>query len=144
MTLDKLFLKLSLEEDIDALNLALNKFFSENESRISWQPVGDKVNNKGMIEISSDPGRALVERVTNAIDALLELGHDSHKGIPDCKSPREAATAWFNIPKEGLSKLSATERRSLGQRVKVTIQKGAGRQLRIFQVRDYGIGILPE
>ncbi len=37
-----------------------------------WTPVGGKRNNRGPIEGSSDPAEALNERITNAIDAILE------------------------------------------------------------------------
>lgn len=141
MKVEELFRRFSLGEDYDVLHTALIKFISENESAVAWHPVGDKINNKGIIEVSADPGRALVERVTNAIDAVLELEHDKHNGQPICMSPREAATAWLSVPREGLSKLSPAERRSLAQKVKIIIQKGKTRQYRIFQVRDFGIGI---
>ncbi len=143
MKLDELFKRFSIGEDIDVLSSALEKFVSENRDA-DWHPIGDKINNKGPIEVSADPGRALVERVTNAADAVLELEHHKHNGQPECRSPREAATAWLNVPNEGLSKLSTAERRSLAQKVKVTIQKGRTRQNRIFSVRDLGLGILPE
>jgi hypothetical protein len=37
-----------------------------------WRAVGDRENNFGHINIGSDPGHALIERVTNAIDAIIE------------------------------------------------------------------------
>jgi hypothetical protein len=46
----------------------------ELESRFGyrWRPVGDNEANFGLIDVGSDPGVALVERVTNAIDAVIE------------------------------------------------------------------------
>ena len=35
--------------------------------------VGNNENNPSNIEVSTDPGRSLMERVTNAIDSVLEL-----------------------------------------------------------------------
>ena len=33
----------------------------------TWRPVGDNEANYGLINIGSDPGNALIERVTNAL-----------------------------------------------------------------------------
>ena len=38
----------------------------------TWRAVGDNEANYGLINIGSDPGHALVERVTNAIDSVIE------------------------------------------------------------------------
>lgn len=38
----------------------------------TWRPVGDNEANCGLINIGSDPGNALIERVTNAIDGVIE------------------------------------------------------------------------
>lgn len=55
-----------------------------------WVPVG-RENNRGTIEASSDPGRSLVERLTNGIDAVLEAEFIRHKGLPECSSPIDSA-----------------------------------------------------
>lgn len=39
---------------------------------IIWYPVGGKKNNSGIINMGTDPASALTERITNAIDAVLE------------------------------------------------------------------------
>jgi len=44
----------------------------EKEHGYQWVPVGGYEANFGLISIGSDPGHALVERVTNAIDAIIE------------------------------------------------------------------------
>jgi hypothetical protein len=73
---------------------------------VSEVPFGRRPNNRGAIEVSSDAGRSAIERLTNAHDALLELEHDKHGGIPECRSPRQAASAWLSVPpREGLSGL---------------------------------------
>lgn len=110
--------------------------------RARWKPVGGKDNNRGPIEAASDPGRALVERITNAVDAVLEREHGEHHGNPDCRSPREAAAAWLNVPaKGGLAKMTKNARRDLAQRVAVTIHAGDGKERRTADVRDHGVGI---
>ena len=65
---------------------------------LTWSPVGGKAANASNIEVLTDPGPAIVERVTNAIDAILELGQASHSESPVPASPREAARAWYGLP----------------------------------------------
>ncbi|OPY30976.1 MAG: hypothetical protein A4E28_00066 [Methanocella sp. PtaU1.Bin125] len=107
-------------------------------------PVGKRENNRGVIESTKDPGRGIVERITNAIDAVLELEYEKHNGVPECKTPRQAAQAWLNIPSNGLYLLDAAKRRELSKMVNVTIDEGDDKNNKVVAVRDFGIGILPE
>src|SRR5438093_10204343 len=68
----------------------------------TWRPVGDNEANYGLINIGSDPGNALIERVTNALDGVIErealrqLGKKKQGTVP--ASPREAVELWFRVP----------------------------------------------
>jgi hypothetical protein len=107
-------------------------------------PVGGRPNNRGAIEVATDPSRSLIERVTNAHDGLLELEHFKHHGSPICASPREAASAWLGVPeREGLSGLSIKARQDLATNAVLKLEPGDGSQARIVSVLDRGIGILP-
>lgn len=118
--------------------------YEANNSPLDWQPVGGKDNNRGVIEVSADPGRSLVERVTNSIDALIEQQHEAHMGSPICKTPREAALAWFNVPSNGLSSMTPRERQGLARRTTIRLLLGEGKESRTIEVRDLGIGIAPD
>lgn len=110
-----------------------------------FQPVGGRPNNRGAIEVSSDAGRSMIERVTNMLDALLDLEHEQHGGTPTCRSPREAASAWLGVPeREGLSGLTNKKRQDLAARAVVRLDPGEGAQSRLLTVSDRGIGIEPE
>lgn len=126
----------------DAENALLNFLTQVPESK--WVPLGGRENNRGTVEASSDPGRSLIERMTNGIDGVLEYEHDIHNGVPDCRSPKEAATSWLNVPAAGLSEMTTLERRTLAQRVAVKLMAGEGRGSRTVEVRDYGIGLTTE
>ena len=123
--------------DIDS---AIAQFTATHGVAIKWQPIGGRNNNSGTIEASGDPGRALVERVTNAVDAVLEAEHASHDGRPECRTPRDAATAWLNVPDNGLSDLTTRQRQQLANRIVVKLQPGTDRDARTLEVRDHGIG----
>ncbi len=128
--------------NVASLEKAISDYTSQNGSFISEVPVGRRPNNRGAIEVATDPGRSLIERVTNAHDALLELEFERHGGTPECRSPREAAAAWLDVPeKEGLAGLTNKQRQDLAAATVVRLEPGEGTQSRLVSVIDRGIGI---
>ena len=124
------------------LEKAIAEYTTGNGRFVSEIPVGRRPNNRGAIEVATDPGRSLIERVTNAHDALLELEHERHGGTPECRSPREAAAAWLDVPeKEGLAGLTNKQRQDLAAATVVRLEPGEGTQSRLVSVIDRGIGI---
>src|SRR5947209_17607493 len=70
-----------------------------------WRDLGDRPNNAGTVQIASSAASALIERVTNSIDGMLELkAEESGGALPT--SPRQAARDWFGIPRGGIGELS--------------------------------------
>lgn len=130
--------------NIKELEAAITAYTIANPGA-EYVPVGRRPNNRGSIEVASDPGRSAIERITNAHDALLELEHRLHSGKPDCRSPREAAAAWLQVPeREGLSGLTPKQRRDLAVKTIVRMEEGEGTQSRLLSVIDQGIGIAPD
>jgi hypothetical protein len=123
---------------------ALNEFRSSNKGDFEDKPLGYRPNNRGTVDVATDPARSVIERVTNAIDALLELEHSTHNGKPVCTSPREAAHVWLGVDHSGLSTTSQRQRQQLARRTVVTLEPGEGKSSRIVTVRDAGIGLFPE
>jgi len=119
----------------------VKQILSEYGDRIELIPIGNEDNNPGTIESGKDPGRGIVERVTNGIDAVLDLEQRRHRGIPVCRTPKEAAKAWLNVPPRGLYELSTAERRDIAKFVVLTIEKGDDKYHRTVQIQDTGIGI---
>jgi hypothetical protein len=110
--------------------------------------VGDRETNFGQIEIGSDPGYALVERVTNAIDAVIEreaLRHATKKAGP--MSPREASEVWLKVPGGRVAMLRKAgkpdieRRQELADSVVIRLLDGASRRKPTVEVRDLGIGL---
>ncbi len=138
-----LFDALMAAEKVEEVREAIQAFRSSCPGA-SEVPFGGRANNRGAIEIAADAARSAIERVTNAHDALLELEHLKHGGMPPCRSPREAADAWLGVPKkDGLSGLTTKERQDLASNTIVRLEPGEGWQSRILEVIDHGIGIEP-
>ena len=118
-TLVEMLLTARSTKDVDALlermqDLGLN----------GRRPIGDRDNNAGTIEIASNPYSALGERVTNSMDALLELeavtrGYEQIEDWPVAPtSPRDAARTLLGVPKTGTGDLTEKERRALAAGLK--------------------------
>ena len=142
MTVAQFFESVSNAETLADIEQAVETL-ERAEHSVAWVPVG-RENNRGTIEVSADPGRSLVERLTNGVDAILEAEHEIHRGIPDCRSPKDAAIAWLGIPSGGLNELTPAQRRELSRRVTVRLLPGEARESRTVEVRDFGIGLAPE
>jgi hypothetical protein len=137
-----LYNALMAARNVADLEKAVAEYNTGSDAAVSEAPVGRRPNNRGAIEVATDPGRSLIERVTNAHDAILELEFERHGGKPECRSPREAAGAWLGVPeKEGLAGLTKKERQDLAVATVVRLEPGEGTQSRLVSVIDRGIGI---
>jgi len=78
-----------------------------------WLPLGEKEGNFGLVNIGSDPGFAFIERITNALDALIDEAarHAPPAVVGELSSPRAAVAALFAIP-EGRTIHLAPERQA--------------------------------
>ena len=124
---------------------AVEQYELLHATKCGFKPVGQRTNNVGAIEVASDAGRSIVERVMNMLDAILEREHEIHHGQPDCRSPREAAMEWLGVPeKDGLSNLSNAQRQELARSAVLRLEPGEGPNSRIVTFMDRGIGIEPD
>jgi hypothetical protein len=140
MTAVEFYKALASATSVSDVETALRTF---QATSTRWKPLG-RENNRGTIELSADPARSAVERLTNGIDGVLELEHERHGGLPVCRSPLEASVAWLGIPENGLSAMTPAQRRALAQKVTIKLEAGEGKESRILEVRDRGIGITPQ
>lgn len=141
MTQDQFLSALLAATTSAAVSDLVNKFCEEHPAEVNWQPVGNRPNNRGTIDIGGDTGKMLVERVTNAIDAVLDAEFVRRNGLPRCQSPREAAQRWLGVSPDGLHKMTIGERRKLADRVIVTVHEGDSRDKRTVDIRDFGLGL---
>jgi hypothetical protein len=61
-----------------------------------WKAFGGNPSNVSSIGLGTKPGRSLTERITNAIDAILERRFQMGAGPQT--SPKQAALAWYGRP----------------------------------------------
>jgi hypothetical protein len=140
-----LYAALMAAKNVAEVEKAVTAYTTGSGRPVSEVPVGRRPNNRGAIEVATDPGRSLIERVTNAHDAILELEFELHGGKPQCRSPREAAAAWLGVPeKQGLAGLTNKQRQDLAASTVVLLEPGEGTQSRLVSVIDKGIGIPPD
>ncbi|WP_456425238.1 hypothetical protein [Rhodocaloribacter sp.] len=115
------------------------KHLAEKQYGIKWRALGDRPNNIGTVGMGSDPGLAVVERITNMFDALLDLSYqlDPKPGI---KSPYEAASLYFGIPQHGLSDMDEADRRTLARRMLVSLEDSGKANHPTLFIQDMGVG----
>lgn len=125
----------------DHLN-AILRMHETNVGPLKFRPVGDRPNNRGTITIGTSPILAIVERVTNMADGMIEMMVARNPGRA-ITSPREAAEAFFGVPKPGLVEMVETERRELAEAMVVKFRDSNDRGRPTIVVRDKGIGETP-
>ena len=114
------------------------------EQRFNARPVAvGRENNIGTINIASDSGLALVERLTNGIDSLIELAVRLNPATSDADSPEAAVRRLFGVPAGGHGEMSMGERRLLGEKLKIGMHESGERKRPTIRVTDYGIGQHP-
>lgn len=104
-------------------------------------PVGGRENNIGTIRMASDPGLALIERLTNGMDSLLELAVLQHPGS-NPQSP-EAAAKLLGIPVGGVPDMTDTERRHLAEKLVISMHESGVKRRPTVCIEDRGMGQHP-
>lgn len=127
----------------DHQNLGLNEPFGPFQ--FSWHPFGDNPSNISSIGLGTKPGRSLTERITNAIDAVLEDRTPPNVALPT--SARAAAQKWFGRPisgpDDGLFKWDYSEH-DHDRHFSIVISNSGNESAPTIDVIDGGIGISPE
>ncbi|MGI9193642.1 MAG: hypothetical protein ACR2FO_03930 [Actinomycetota bacterium] len=108
---------------------------------ISWKPLGGMENNVHSVEVASDPAGAIVERVTNAIDAVIDLEAVKRGEMP--ASPHLAAHKFFGVPTGGISEMALRDRQKLADLIRVTNQESGNQERPTIEIQDGGSGQHP-
>lgn len=114
---------------------------AEKQYGVKKVPVG-RDNNIGTIRMASDPGLALVERVTNGFDALIELAVLLNPSMRP-QTPEEAAQMLFGMPAGGLGEMLESDRRALAEQLAVTFLDSGTPKRPSVRIHDKGSGQHP-
>ena len=137
VVLEKL-LKATTNSEIEEVIKSLEPLGSE------WRLVGDR-NNYPTINVASIPSAAIVERVTNSIDARLELAAEAEPKFADkCSSPRMFVDGTFGVKDGYLSNLENKEKQEeLVEQagIVVTLRDGDLTSTPTIDIQEAGIGI---
>lgn len=113
-----------------------------NVGGLRWDDLGGLDNNPHSVEVASDPAAALVERVTNAIDSVIDLMACTRGETAD--SPHEAARRWYKVPAGGVSLMSVSERQGLANMIRVANHESGQADQPTVVIQDGGTGQLPD
>ena len=141
----ELLMQLSQVTDLTSAGKVVREL--ERHFLYTWRPVGDNEANYGLINIGSDPGNALIERITNAIDGVIEreaLRQLAKKRGTIPASPREAVERWFRVPGGRVTNLGdPAKRQPLADNVVVTLLDGDHKRRPSVRIQDRGVGLTP-
>lgn len=129
----------------DHNELVVGETFSE--SNYQWEFYGGTDSNVSSVGLASKAGRSLTERVTNAIDAVLEKKAALATGS-EPTSPMEAAQRWFGRPPSTADDGLFTKARDFStsgydRLVKVVLCAADKETAPTVDIIDDGIGIIP-
>ncbi|MEQ9427075.1 MAG: hypothetical protein RJQ09_21815 [Cyclobacteriaceae bacterium] len=114
---------------------------------IEWKPVGGRANNQSTINMGTDPASGLIERITNSIDAVLDLEWNKQGCPEDIDNPRLGAEKWFGLQEGRLRNIkdaSAKNVQELAGKIKITLKDSEREQFPTVEIRDAGAGISGE
>lgn len=107
-----------------------------------WRAFGGNPSNISTIGLGTKPGRSLTERVTNAIDAVLE--ERVSDGVTPPTSPRAAASLWFGRPESGPDQglfVWKNPPSGFGRKIHVVMSPSEKESAPTVDVQDNGVGI---
>ena len=141
-------MKLELDEAFDLLFKAKTenevvRVLDGLEYKIDWVPLGNHPGNFGVISMGADPYDGITERITNSIDAMIELEVELAGNLKQCDNPRKAVEQIYGF-KDG--SLKTCNRRHLGElasNIRVKFQDSGIVKRPTIEVWDKGIGQHP-
>ncbi|WP_372815912.1 hypothetical protein [Psychrobacter sp.] len=144
--MEQLFFQLlNAQNEIEVEEIISNNSYLENND--NWKPYGGNRNNFGTFENQqNNPIPALVEKITNSIDAcLMKRCHENSVNPVSSDAPNtmyEAVQRFYGIKDCNMNDLTDKERREIAEDIQViaTGEKGQP-NIRIY---DNGEGQLPE
>ena len=120
----------------------LSHLDTQAKGQWNWKPLGGRVANATNVHVLTEPGPGLVERITNGIDAMLELGHlEAGSPDPGPSSPREASEQWFGIKGGTINRAKDDQAiNALAPNIRVDVFDSGQPKRPSISIIDHGIG----
>jgi hypothetical protein len=114
-------------------------------SQLKWTAFGGTASNISTVGIATKPGKSLTERLTNAMDALLEDRAEAANIGSLPTSPREAAQTWFKRPMTGPETgLFQATNLGIDRKIALVLLNSGEEERPTIDVLDQGVGLRPE
>ncbi len=138
----------SFETELNALLSAstcvdVEKVIRSLGSRIEWVPLGGNPGNYGIIRMGAEPHDGITERITNAMDAMIELEVELRPELKDATNPRMAVERAFGFKDGNLRWLDHKRIGELASNIKVTFLDSDDTKKPTIEIWDRGIGQHP-
>jgi len=128
-------LHLANQKQVEAF---LERIMDKNAYR--WASLGGEVDPAGLIGAQPDPMKALIERIVNMHDAMIEKGRVLDE---EPETPRDAAVRWLGVSRD-LSKEDDDTLRDLGKQTRVEIVPTSKKGYPTVRFRDAATGCVDE
>ena len=121
--------------------------YMKKDNKLKWRNVGDDETNFRQLSISRSGVKAIIERLTNAMDSVLEnekeINTKPDSILPD--TPREAINKWFEAKGGHISSIDKDKRREIAQKlINLNLYDSGIEKRPTVIVKDLGIGIHPD
>lgn len=117
---------------------------SKYKDDYEWVPVGGNYSNLSTLQMLDKGENGVIERITNAIDAVLEKEYQINPDI-SLKNPRQTSEKYFGIKGGNLTNYQTKDIPSeLRNLVEVRILESGQLGRPTIEIRDRGIGISTE
>lgn len=153
-TLESLLKRLPIVSEKDYFFDADNPSANWKSGHLHWVPLGRDTGNAGRVRLASRPENPLAERAINGMEAVIEMMRlrelNSTPSAPPPLSPREAVKRYFGLPPlPDLARLQRNHElrqkaRELADLIQLTVEFHKGTREFTVQIRDHGMGQVPE
>ncbi|GEM_PF-3511327 len=142
-----LFFRLLNAQDEESVTKLINNN-SQTFAQKNWFPVDNNDNNFGLIESQGkNPERALIEKITNAIDAVLIRECKARKIDPESssapKSIKQALELFFKIENGDLNSITKEKKDKLASLIYVVAENFKDKRANFYLI-DKGEGQSPK
>jgi hypothetical protein len=110
---------------------------------VDWIPLGNNPANYGLMKTGSDPYNGITERITNAMDAMIELEVELKPELKRCPTPRAAVEAIYGLKDGNLRDIQDAELGQVATNIKVRFLDGSEAKKPTIEFLDRGIGRHP-